>query len=400
MGDGSKPEPPISSSGSGDSSESDEDDDDTRPTGLDDHTPDEETGEVDEPSSSGSGSGAGAAAAAAGGGAAGAASGGGAAGGAVGGAGRTPPTPEEASGEDSDDGDESEQLDESEGSEPEPEQEQEQPDEEPDHEEDSDYTEQEDEDDDEEDDEEEEKEAQIVVHSDPWDSIGWGIYPVRLQLQEEYGDQVQFDDRLVPVREFDLPEEMEQHWAKWAPRHGMPVNTDVWSDAPPESTELANRAFAAAREQSIRRAKRFMRRLKMAAVVEGTNIEDRETLFDLARNVGLNTDQLEEDWDDVHVRTSVQEVDTPKTTIHIDGETITQPGLVTANDLKTPLKRAGLDADDPQPLSGFVDEYGPVALEEVCQVYGQSKEEALEELQTTEGVKPVEYGETTFWVTM
>lgn len=392
MGDGTDPEPPISSGDGGDSSDNNREDEETRPTGLDDHSPDaepEETEEVEEPSTPGGGT------------PSGGGRGGAPAGAPVGIPSDPTPTPEDPSGEEPGDGEDLETPEEPEPPEDsEPEREPEQPDEEPDQNEDSEGSEQEDEDDDEDDDEEEEREAQIVVHSDPWDSIGWGIYPVRLQLKEEYGDQIQFDDRLVPVRGFDSPEEMEQYWEKWAPRHGMPVNTDIWSDDPPESTELANRAFAAAREQSIPRAKRFLRRLRVAATVEGTNIENRETLFDLARNVGLDTDQLEEDWDDVHVRTSVREVETPKTTIHVDGETVTQPGLVTANDLKTPLKRAGLEADDPQPLPGFVDEHGPVALEEVRQVYDYSKEEALKQLQTTEGVEPVEYGETTFWVTM
>lgn len=109
---------------------------------------------------------------------------------------------------------------------------------------------------------------------------------------------------------------------------------------------------------------------------------------------------MEEDWDDVRVRTNIREVKTPKTTIHEDGETITQPGLVTINDVKTPLKRAGLETDDPQPLYGFVDEHGLVALKEVRQVYEYGEREALEELQTTEGVESVKYGDSPFWITV
>lgn len=372
MGDTDNPrhEPPISSGG-GDSSEEDPEDHDIQPTGLDDHTPDAEAEETEESEES-TGT-----------------PGGTVVGGTSGGvAGTSTPTGTEPPSEEADDEEESESPEQ-----PEPDQ----PDEEPDQEEDSDDDEQEDEDDD---DEEEEQEAQIVVHSDSWDSIGWGIYPVRLQLKEEYGDQVQFDDQLVPVRDFDSPEERKQYWEKWSPRHGMPVNTNILNDDPPESTEFANRAFAAAREQSIPLARRFMRRLRIAAIVEGTNIEDRDTLFDLARNVGLDTDQLAADWDDVHVRTSIRDVETPKTTIHVDGQVIQQPGLVTINDLKTPLKRAGLKAEDPQNLYGFVDDHGPVALKEVIQVYDHNEEEALDELRSTEGVQPVEFGDATLWTTM
>lgn len=382
MGDGTNPEPPINSGGGGDSDNNSREDEETQPRGLDDYNSDdesEETEEIDEPSTPDAGTPS--------------SSGGGGA--PVGVPSDPTSTQEDPSAEETSDDKKPENPEDAEPPEDsEPELEPEQPNKEPDQDEGSEESEQDDEDDE----EEEDQEAQIVIHSDPWDSIGWGIYPVRLQLKEEYGDQVQFDDRLVPIREFNSPEEMEQHWDKWAPRHGMPVNTDVWNNDAPESTELANRAFKAARQQSIPRAKQFMRRLKMATNVEGTNIEDRETIFDLAENVGLDTDQLNEDWDEVHVRTTVREIETPKTTIHVDGETITQPGLVTANDLKTPLKRAGLGADEPQPLQSFVDEHGPVTMKEVRQVYDYNKEEALTELQTTEGIEPVEYGETIFWV--
>jgi len=381
MGDGTNPEPPINSGGGGDSADNNREDEETQPRGLDDYNSDdepEETEDIDEPSNPDTGTPS--------------VSGGGGA--PVGVPSDPTSTQEDPSAEEINEGEEPENPEDAEPPEDSgPELEPEQPNEKPDQNDCSEESEQDDEDD-----EEEDQEAQIVIHSDPWDSIGWGIYPVRLQLKEEYGDQVQFDDRLVPIREFNSPEEMEQHWDKWAPRHGMPVNTEVWINDPPESTELANRAFKAARQQSIPRAKQFMRRLKMATNVEGTNIEDRETVFDLAENVGLDTDQLDEDWDDVHVRTTVREIGTPKTTIHVDGETITQPGLVTANDLKTPLKRAGLEADEPQPLKSFVDEHEPVAMKEVRQVYDYNKEEALTELQTTEGIEPVEYGETIFWV--
>ena len=53
---------------------------------------------------------------------------------------------------------------------------------------------------------------------------------------------------------------------------------------------------------------------------------ESETLLELARKVGLDTDQLEEDWEDVDLRQSSREVETPKITIHIDGEIVTQPG--------------------------------------------------------------------------
>lgn len=255
------------------------------------------------------------------------------------------------------------------------------------------------EEDDDDDDDEEDQVAQVVVHSDPWDNVGFGLYPIRYQLKEEYGDQIQIDDRLVPVREFESPGEMAAQWEQDARRHEMPVDPSVWSANPPESTALSNRAFAAAREQSIARAKDYIRRLRVAAIVEGRNIEDRETLLDLAGEVGLDTDQLAADWDDVNVRTSTRDVDTPKTTIHVDGTTVTQQGYLHVDDLKMMFDQAGLEAEDPQPLPGFVDEYGPVALKEVRQVYGWDEATARNELRAADGVEPVTFGDATFWTT-
>lgn len=63
------------------------------------------------------------------------------------------------------------------------------------------------------------------------------------------------------------------------------------------------------------------------------------------------------------------------------------------------FEQAGLDERDPQPLTGFVDEHGPVTVKEVQQVYGLDEDEALEQLRSTERILPVEYSTATFWNT-
>jgi len=249
------------------------------------------------------------------------------------------------------------------------------------------------------DNDEAEQEARVVIHSDSWDNIGFGLYPIRYQLKEEYGDQLEIYDRLAPVREFELPEEMAEKWERDARRHRMPVDTSVWNSDSPDSTELSNRAFAAARKQSVALTRNYIRRLRVASIAEGRNIEDREMLVELANEVGLDGDQLNKDWDNVDVRTSTGSVDLPKTTVNVDGETITQSGYLHVDDLKMMLEQAGLDEEDPQPLYWFVDEYSPVALIEIQQVYGLDREEALEKLRNTDGIESVAFGDTTLWTT-
>ena len=383
MGGGDRGEPLLGPTTDDSGSSSPDEDDESRQSGIHEHVPEEqsvesEKDEKDEepenpsntPPSGGTGGGPGGAVPVA------------------------PPseTPEPPTEEPEDNEDE-----EQESGPPEPEPEPEQPDipeEEPDINDDA-----EDVDDEEDENDEDDQEAQVIVHSDSWDNVGFGLYPIRYQLKEEYGDQVQFDDRVVPVRDFESPEKMADTWGRDSRRHEMPVDSSVWGDDAPESTEVSNRAYVAARKQGTPLATDYMRRLRVAAIAEARNIEDQEILLELAGEAGLDADQLEEDWDDVHVRTSRREIETPKTTIHIDGETITQPGYLHVDDLKLLFEQAGLNEEDPQPLAGFVDEYGPVTVKEVQQVYGLDEGEALEQLRSTERILPVEYGTSTFWTT-
>ncbi|WP_323677871.1 DsbA family protein [Halorubellus sp. PRR65] len=253
---------------------------------------------------------------------------------------------------------------------------------------------------DDDDDEEDEQQASVVIHSDAWDNVGLGLYPIRYQLQEEYGDQIEFEDRLVPMRSFESPQSMPEKWGLGSQRHGMPVDSSIWSRDPPESTEVSNRAFAAARIQSLSLADEYMRRLRIAAIVEGRNIENRSTALELAAEVGLDPDQLKDDWDEVDVQKSRRDVEVPETTIHIDGRTVSQQGYLHIDDLKMIFEQAGLDEGDPQDLVGFVDEYGPVATKEVQQVYGLSRNEAMERLRNNGRVRTAEYGDATLWTTV
>lgn len=280
---------------------------------------------------------------------------------------------------------------EAEPNEPEEPQEPETPDEEPEPEED------ESEDEDEDDDDEEEQEPMVVQYSDPWDNVGWGLYPIMLKIEERYGNEVDTDYRLVPVREFDNPDEMTSKWEQDSLRHKMPIDASVWEENPPESTELANRAYLAAMQQGPDAAQRYLRRLRTATMVEGTNIEDKATLLELARNAGLDIGRLEEAWDDVEPHQTKRDPNPPFTKFHVDGEEVTQPGYLHYDDIVDIFDQAGIDDEEPQPLSGFVTEHGPVTTKEVMTVYEWSQERAEEELQQREEIVPVEVGVGIFW---
>lgn len=284
---------------------------------------------------------------------------------------------------------------------------QEDPDDEDDHEErdehrtpetpDSDHD-QDEPDDDREEDDDEEQIAWVTQHSDAWDAMGWGLHPVILQLKEEFRDQIRFDVQGVPIREFESPDEMADTWESNASRHGMPINASIWDSDPPASTELSNRAFAAAREQGSDAAKDYLRRLRRAAIVEERNIEDESVLMELADEAGLDTDTLSEEWDEIEVDESGRTVETPQTTIHLDGTTVSYEGYFHPNDVKMMFEQAGFEEYAPRPLPDFVAEYSPVATKEVMQVYGLEREEAIQNLREEETVSSITIGDTNFWI--
>lgn len=248
-----------------------------------------------------------------------------------------------------------------------------------------------------EEDTDQQQEVQIVVHSDAWDDIGFGLYPIRYQLKEEYGDKISITDAVISVREFDQPQQMARKWQDNVSRHEMPIDATIWDSDPPESTTLSNRVFKAAREQSSTLAEKFIRRLRIESIAASENIEDEEKLMEIAQETGLDTRQLHRDWEAVSVSDSSREPATPQTTIHIDGEIVTQTGYLHIDDIKMMLDQIGLEESNPRPLVEFVAEYGPVATKEVQQVYDLTKREATDKLQEHTEIISVDFGNSTFW---
>jgi hypothetical protein len=399
MGDGDSPDPHIGPGGGGSTDESESGDgDDSRQTNVEEHAPGQDPApadpdDPDDPADDGG---------------SGAPIGGGApsgAGGAASGTGGPVPTPPEDTQPSDPDSGEGETEDEptetddgadtADGERPEDEIERDRDDEFDDDEQQDDDEE---EDDDDDDDDDDEQQATVTHFGDAWDNVGFGLYPIYYQLKEEFGEQLQFNSRSVPVREFDEPDAMVQEWKSGSQRHQMPVNTSVWHSDPPASTEFSNRAIAAVERQSSSIAEDFRRRLRIAAIVEGRNIEDKDTLVEIATDLGADAERLHDAWGEVEVRESKTEVDTPQTKIEVDGETIQFVGYVHVDDIKMPLKQAGLEVQDPQPLSDFVAEYGPVATKEIQQVYDfDSQDTTVETLQARERIVPVEFGDQQFW---
>ncbi len=381
-----------------DDSQNDESTDDHTQTGVDDYTGDDEGDGSGEDSGGGKAAAAAGAAGAAGtAGAGGAGAAGTAASGAGGGAVTEPPE-----GEDSGDGDDSddEECEEEEEEENQPESpDVEEPDieleddiEEPETEEDAEE-EDADEEEDEDEDEEEDETMVVVQEVDALSALSWGVQPVMKHVEECYGEEIELFYKPAPVREID-PEQAKQKWVECSEELEMPVDPSFWDEDPPESTELVNRAFEAALQQY--RGTEYIRTLWRRGVAAGRDINDRDTLIELASDLGLDLEQFEKDLDEVAVEAG-ERGELPFTLMEIQGNPVPKNGRVRYSDFKTQFTFQGIDEQEPQELQGFVDEHGPVATPEVMGVYDIRRDEAVQRLQDLDDVSSFENSGENFW---
>ncbi|WP_228442292.1 DsbA family oxidoreductase [Natrarchaeobaculum sulfurireducens] len=384
----------LGSYSGGDYDSSDDDDsqddgatDDHTQTGVDDYTGDDGGDNSDEDSGGGKVAAAGVAGAA----------GAGAAGSGAGAGTGTEPSEGNESG-DSGEAEEEEGKDEDDEEEEQPDLELEdddvdEPETEEDTEEEEDTDDEDDEDEDEDDEEEEDETVVVVQEVDALSAMSWGVQPVMKRVEECYSEEIELFYKPAPVRAIN-PVQEKQKWIDVGQQLGMPVDPSFWDDDSPESTELVNRAFEAADRQ--RRGEDYIRALWQRGVAAGRDINDREVLIDLASDLGLDSEQFEEDLEEAELE-SGERGELPFTFMEIQGKPVLKNGRVRYSDFKTQFTFQGIEEQDPQELQGFVEEHGPVATPEVMEVYGIKREEARNRLQDMDGVSSFEVGGEKFW---
>jgi predicted DsbA family dithiol-disulfide isomerase len=237
--------------------------------------------------------------------------------------------------------------------------------------------------DEEEDEEPEEKEAEIIVYTDPWDITGWGNEPDLRRLQETFGDKLTIEYDVLPVRTIEeLKSDTE-----------MPTVDDP--DLP-ESTTDSHRALTAAQEQGLTRE--YIRRLRIAALSEGRDIESEDILVEFAAEVGLDADQLREDMANVDVEVPEPVEETP----HMEVTIADIPHFWTENiEFGRIFGRMVGEGVQPKPtgrmIPQFVAEYEPVTTAEVAETFELDQDQAAEELRQRENVVSRDFGSGTFW---
>lgn len=243
-------------------------------------------------------------------------------------------------------------------------------------------------------DEGEEDEVLVVVQEvDALSALSWSVQPVMKRIEECYGEEIELFYKPAPVREINT-EEAKQKWVECSEELDMPVDPSFWDNHPPESTELVNKAFKAAIQQY--RGMEYIRSMWRHSVTAGRDINDLETLVELASDLGLDSEQFEEDLDKVDLETR-ERGELPFTLMEIQGNVVPKNGRVRYSDFKTQFTFQGVEEQEPQELQGFVDEHGPVTTPEVMEVYEMQREEAVRRLEGLEDVSSFKEGDENFW---
>ncbi|GBC72031.1 hypothetical protein HRbin02_01820 [Candidatus Calditenuaceae archaeon HR02] len=152
---------------------------------------------------------------------------------------------------------------------------------------------------------------EIIEYTDPYCTWCWGSEPILRKIKEVYGEQVEISYKMGglvgDIRDFYDPvneiggerwyEQVAAHWEDASRKHGMPVDSSVFYEIKDSftSTYPANIAVKAAEFQDRELAKRYLRRLREGAAAERKHIHRLEVQAELAKEVGLDANQLVED---------------------------------------------------------------------------------------------------------
>lgn len=247
--------------------------------------------------------------------------------------------------------------------------------------------------------------ATIVQFTDPMCTWCWGSEPIIRRLQTAYGDQIaleyvmgglieDFDGFYDAANDISKPADVAPHWVEASDVHGMPVDVEILEADPAQSTYPASVAFVAARQQDSTLANRYLRRLREAYTTQVRNVNHRDVQLELAASVGLDVDAFRRALDDGSAKAAF-EADLSRTrtasvrafpTYQIAGPAgeRTLTGFQSFDDLADTVRTVApsLEASSPPPVEEFVAKYGPVATQEVAEVYELARGKAKQVLQS------------------
>jgi predicted DsbA family dithiol-disulfide isomerase len=150
-----------------------------------------------------------------------------------------------------------------------------------------------------------EKPIKVIYFTDPICSSCWGIEPQLRKLKLEYGNAVEIEYRmggLLPDWNYsgggiNKPSDVAHHWDEASRYYEMPIDGDVWLEDPLNSSYPPSIAFKAAQLQSEEKAVLFMRELREMVFLHKKNISKWQNIINAAKNVELDLDQLQKDYE-------------------------------------------------------------------------------------------------------
>lgn len=225
--------------------------------------------------------------------------------------------------------------------------------------------------------------VEIIIYTDPWDVTGWGNEPDLRRLQEKFGHNLTVKYDFLRARTIE----------KWESNTEMPTVDDP--DLP-ESTKKSYQALKAAQEQGLERE--YLRRLRIAALSEGRNIESEDILIKLAAEIGLDTDQLREDIANVEVEDLESVKKVPQMEVTIAGIPHDWAGNIEFERVFGRIVGENVQPDPTERIiPQFVSTYEPVATAEVAETFELNRSDAVEELRQRKEIAPRDFGVGTYW---
>ncbi|WP_246254557.1 DsbA family protein [Pedobacter foliorum] len=151
------------------------------------------------------------------------------------------------------------------------------------------------------------KPVKITYYTDPICSSCWGIEPQLRKLKLEYGDDLEIDYRmggLLPDWSYNSggiskPSDVAGHWEEVSAYYEMPIVGGVWLNDPLDSSYPPSIAVKAAQIQDDEKAIAFLRKLREFVFLDERNITRWEVIAEAAEIVGLDIDQLKQNYDGV-----------------------------------------------------------------------------------------------------
>lgn len=148
------------------------------------------------------------------------------------------------------------------------------------------------------------KTIQLIYFTDPICSSCWGIEPQLRKLKLQYGHVVDIQYKmggLLPDWSYNSggiskPADVAHHWDEVSVYYDMPIDGDLWLEDPLASSFPPSIAFKAAEMQDHIKAIAFLRKLKELVFIQKKNIAKWEQIEVAALAVGLNIDQLKQDY--------------------------------------------------------------------------------------------------------